>query len=508
MVNRRYIIPLLMVAVTLSQLFPVWAADSAIIQVSTDDIYLTAGQEDSFKIILKNTGDYKVFDVEAFLTSTASGLSILSGSHMVFSEIEKGKSKYYEPVLYVDPSLSLGSYTLTLTLVYRRFGAAQDTTITVPVALMVSEGYVPKVKYTSEQSDIRLKSGAESQVRYSFVNNWGQPLYGLEFSFTPTSGYMSILEGVSYSVDSLNSSESVTLTPTLSVLEGTPLGVYTMTATSTYRDGDGNRYHQVFSLPLNLDEAALARNTVVTVSSMEVLQQSIRPGDVFDVQIRVDCSGASAYEMMSTLSFAASSGISPLSPTTTALGDLEPDETDTVSYRLLAGGSISAGQYPVTVTLTYTDSKGVAGSLTETVTIMVDAFIDFELLDETNTVVYAGEQREMEADLLLVGTGSVQFVSVRLVEDDVFNRVAGSTEYIGAVDPDSPIPFDIDYRVADDAEPGVHDMTLMVQYRDHLNKVHEEALENTVTVGEGANPSTETEQKRGGIFGWLSRLLG
>ncbi len=508
MVNRRHIIPLLVVIVTLGQLFPVWAADSAIIQVSTDDIYLTAGQEDTFKIILKNTGDYKVFDVEAFLTSTTSGLSILSASQMVFSEIDKGKSKYYEPVLYVDPSMSLGSYTLTLTLVYRRFGAAQDTTITVPVALMVSEGYVPKVKYTSEQSDIRLKSGTESQVRYSFVNNWGQPLYGLEFSFTSTSGYMSILEGVSYSVDALNSSESVTLTPTISVLEGTPLGVYTVTATATYRDGEGNRYHQVFSLPLNLDEAAIARNTVVTVASMEVLQQSVRPGDVFDMQIQVDCGGASAYEMLSTLGFGASSGVSPLSPTTTALGDLEPGETVTVSYRLLAGGSISAGQYSVTVTLTYTDSKGVAGSLTETVTIMVDALIDFEFLDETTVVVYAGEQREMEADLLLVGTDSVQFVSVQMVEDDTFKRVQGSTEYIGAVDPDSPIPFDIDYRVADDAEPGIHDMTLMVQYRDHLNRVHEETLEYTVTVGQGANPATNTEQERGGILGWLSRLFG
>ena len=508
MVNQRHIIPLLVVIATLGQLFPVWAADSAIIQVSTDDIYLTAGQEDTFKVILRNTGDYKVFDVEAFLTSTTSGLSILSGSQMVFSEIDKGKSKYYEPVLYIDPSLSLGSYTLTLTLVYRRFGAAQDTTITVPMALMVSEGYVPKVKYTSEQSGIRLKSGTESQVRYSFVNNWGQPLYGLEFSFTSTSGYMSILEGVSYSVDALNSSESVTLAPTISVLEGTPLGVYTVTATATYRDEERNRHHQVFSLPLNLDEAAIARNTVVTVASMEVLQQSVRPGDVFDMQIQVDCGGASAYEMLSTLSFGTSSGVSPLSPTTNALGDLESGETATVTYRMLAGGSISAGQYPVTVTLSYTDSKGVAGSLTETVTIMVDALIDFELLDETTTTVYPGEQREMEADLLLVGTDSVQFVSVQMVEDGTFKRVQGSTEYIGAVDPDSPIPFDIDYRVVDDAEPGIRDMTLMVQYRDHLNRVHEETLEYTVTVGQGANPATDTEQERGGILGWLSRLFG
>jgi hypothetical protein len=492
------------------QLIHVLGADAAVLEVSTEGVYFAAGQENTIRVELDNTGDYEITDIQSILSSSQPELHVTRNAHKVFTRIGDGGKRSYEAEVYVNQDAALGAYSLTLTVSYIKYVALTPTpaTVTVPVGVIVDQSYTPKIKYTGEQSDIRLRSGTESQVRYGFVNNWGQPLYGLEFSLSSTSGYMSIIEGVSYNVEALNSSESVTLTPTISVLEGTPLGVYTVTATATYRDGEGNRYHQVFSLPLNLDEATKARNTLVTVSSMEVLQQSVRPGDVFDVDIQVDCSGSSAYEVMSTLSFGSSSGVSPLSPTTTMLGDLKPDESVVVSYRLLAGGSIPAGQYPVTVTLTYSDSRGVPKSLSEVATIMVDALVDFELLDDSAFVVYAGEQREMEADLLLVGTGSVQFVSVQLVEDSVFSRVAGSTEYIGAVDPDSPIPFDIDYRVADDAEPGIYDMTLKVQYRDHLNRVNEETLKCTVTVGQGARPEANTMQERGGIIGWLRRIFG
>jgi hypothetical protein len=492
------------------QLIPVLGADAAVLEVSTEGVYFAAGQENTIRVQLENTGDYEITDIQAILSSSQPELYVIRNAHKVFTRIGDGGKRSYEAAVYVNQDAALGAYSLTLTVSYIKYLALTPTpaTVTVPVGVIVDQGYTPKIKYTGEQSDIRLRSGTESQVRYNFVNNWDQPLIGLEFSLASTNGYMSIMDGVTYSVRALNSNGSVTLTPTISVLEGTPLGVYTVTATATYRDGDGNRYHQVFSLPLNLDEAAIARNTLITVASMEVPQQSVRPGDIFQVEIQVDCSGASAYEVMSTISFSSPSGISPLSPTTTVLGDLDPDETATVSYRLLAGGSIPAGQYPVTVTMTYSDSRGVSRSLSEVATVMVDALIDFELLDDASVVVYAGEQREMEADLLLVGTGSVQFVSVQLMEDSVFNQVAGSTEYVGAVDPDSPIPFDIDYRVADDAEPGIHDMSLKVQYRDHLNRVHEETLEYTVTVGQGARPESGAEQERGGIIGWLRRLFG
>jgi hypothetical protein len=240
---------------------------------------------------------------------------------------------------------------------------------------------------------------------------------------------------------------------------------------------------------------------------MEVLQERVRPGDAFDVQLEVQCSGADAYELLSRLSFGAVTSISPLSPTTSSLGDLEAGATAVVTYRLLASGGIAAGQYPVTATVTYTTSRGATGSLTETLTVMVEGLIEFDLIDTPTETVRRGETKELEADLLLIGTESVDFVSIGLVEDDVFRRVAGSTEYIGAVDPDSPIPFDINLKVAEDAEEGDHELTLSIEYRDHLNREHEEQLEFTLSVGgDASQPGQDTEAS--GFWVWIRRLLG
>jgi hypothetical protein len=504
---KRKNLIVLTLAMLIAIQFPTALADSAILQVSTDNIYLTAGQENTIKINLRNTGDYNLFDAECLLTSAQPGLSILSEAHMVFNTIDKGKTKTYEPTIYVSQDVGLGAYSLSLTVIYRRFGTAQDSTVTVPIGLVVDEGYVPKMKYTTEQGSVRAKSGAENQLTYMFTNNWDETLYDLEFTLSSTSGYISVVDGLSTSLDELDVGEPVAVEPVLSILEGTPLAVYTLTATVSYRDAEDSRYYQSFSLPVNVDSAAAAKATVITLKRMEVVQERVRPGDSFDVQLEVQCSGADAYELLCKLSFGTVTSMSPLSPTTSSLGDLEAGSTAVVTYRLLASGGIAAGQYPVTATITYTDSRGVTGSLTETLTVMVEGLIEFDLIDTPTETVKRGDNKELEADLLLIGTESVDFVSISLVEDDVFRRVAGSTEYIGAVDPDSPIPFDINYRVAEDAEEGDHEMTISIDYRDHLNREHEEQLEFTMSVG-GDAPQPGQDAGSSGFWVWIRRLLG
>jgi hypothetical protein len=138
---------------------------------------------------------------------------------------------------------------------------------------------------------------------------------------------------------------------------------------------------------------------------------------------------------------------------------------------------------------------------------MVEGLIDFEILDAPSLTTKKGEVSELEADLLLIGTESVQFVSINLVEDNIFERVTGSTEYIGAVDPDSPIPFDLIYKVRDDVADGSYDMKLNVNYRDHLNKEHEEGLAIGVEVSEKAAQEPQGPVETG-FWVWIRRLFG
>lgn len=503
--NKLSII-LLIATLMATQITAVSAADSAILWISTDDIYLVAGQENSISINLKNTGDYKLYDLEAFLTSANSGISVLSDAHYVLSEIDDGKTKSYEPTLYISEDVDLGVYSLNLNVIYRRFGYEQDSDVTVPISIIVDESYVPKIKFTPSQESIKVKSGSENIVEFGFTNNWDQDVTDVEFTISSSTSSITIIDNINTKVENMAPGESVTLTPVVSITEGTTLGTYTIRATASYRDVDGNRYHQTFTLPLNLDSASASRNTIITIESMEILQESIRPGDIFTVRLTVKCSGAESYDLLSNVAFGTTSSISPISPTTVSLGDLAVDGTVTVSYQLLASGDVSAGQYPVTSTITYTNSKGVKGVLTETFTILVDGLIEFSLLDVPTEKVPVGETSELEADLLLIGTESVQFVAIGVVEDGVIERVSGSDEYIGAVDPDSPIPFDIKYKVRDDAPEGSHELTLSVQYRDHLNKEHVEEMSLDVEIGGVVDDLPKPEQ--GGIWAWIRRLLG
>jgi hypothetical protein len=239
---------------------------------------------------------------------------------------------------------------------------------------------------------------------------------------------------------------------------------------------------------------------------MEVSPSEIKPGDVFDLSLMIECSSADAYDILASTSFDSMGSISPLSPTTISIGDLIAGETKQVSYNLLAGGDISAGQYPLTAEIYYTDSKGFTKTFSETLTIMIDGLIEFELLDIPPTSVEIGKTAEIEADLLLVGTESVQFVSVEIQEDEIFKQISGSEEYIGAVDPDSPIPFDLSFKIVDEAGPGDYEMKISIQFRDHLNRVHEEIMDLVVSVIEGSENNGAKSQ--GGLIFWLRWILG
>jgi hypothetical protein len=506
MKTRKITIILLIATLMATQLTVANAADAAILLVTTENVNLVAGQENTISIKLKNTGDYNLFNVQAFLDSDVSGIDVLSESHKVYGSIEDGRTKTYEPSIFVSEDIALGIYSVLLTVNYLPFRGDQVSQIDIPINLIVDESYVPKIKFTPSQESIKVKSGTENDVVFTFTNNWDQDIVDLDLTISSSTSSITIIEGINTMVGNLTVGESIGIIPTVSITEGTTLGTYTLTASASYKDIEGTRFYQTYQLPLNLDSAAAIRNTIITIESMEVKQESIQPGDIFTIDLTIKCSGADSYNLLSSINFAATSMISPVSPTIVSLGDLEVEDTVTASYQLLASGDISAGQYSVPSTISYTNSKGLPGTLSESFTLLVDGLIEFDLLDIPTEMVPAGETSELEADLLLIGTESVQFVSIGVVEDSVIERVSGSDEYIGAVDPDSPIPFDIKYKVKEGVQQGTHDLKLNVQYRDHLNKEHTDVLDLTIDVGEETEDVPQTESK--GIWAWIRRLLG
>ncbi len=181
-------------------------------------------------------------------------------------------------------------------------------------------------------------------------------------------------------------------------------------------------------------------------------------------------------------------------------------ETATVVYRLQVSGKAPAGQYPVTVTLTYIDSLGLPGTVVETVSIRVRGIYQFRLLSDQQLTAERGQIGEIRSDLLLIGTETAQFAQIEVIGEDPFYEVSGSGEYIGPIDPDSPIPFELSFDVREDAELGRHTLRLKVTYMNDMNEAEEQTIEVSVTVVESTQGSQP--QSAGGFWIWLRRLFG
>lgn len=624
--RNRIVILILLVACTLVLQTPtIQGIDRPLVKVSTDDIYITAGQENTIKITLRNTGDIEVADIRGTLSSSTSGISILSNSHVAYGLIMEDSSVSFSPRLYVDEDTPLGAHSLTFQLSYYKYVATPTMleTHVIQIGIVVTEAIRTHQRLEVDVIDTSLIAGAENPVSISLENQGEGPFYFLEASIASSSPYIAVLDEARYNHSSLEIGERALHTPVLQVSSNAPLGVYTLTETVTYEDEDGESYAESFTLGFSVDRIAktdvkvdvtvedprlvAGKENGVTVSlmnigsepvyfvdvkilstspyftvlenaryttdemepdesssfvsniaasgntpvgvysisatvtytdsygrdyvesftiglkveSVQVAVQTavvlkdyytdsevIYPGDGVSLNLELSCTGANAYDVKSTLLFDPLTGISSLSPSLVALGDLEPGDAVKVSYNLLLDGSLRAGQYPASLTVSYLDSDGIPKNLMESVTLRVRGIVDFTLFNEEVETVSAGEVSSFEADLLLVGTESVQFVEIGVVDDAVFDTVSGSSEYIGAVDPDSPIPFDLNFVVDEDTEPGEYTLKLKVTYKDDLNQDNEETVELSVYVGEPSSEPQSTQGSTGGFWGWLRRLLG
>lgn len=611
------------------QLLPARAADfMPVMKVSTDDVYLTAGQENTIKITLRNVGSWNIYEGNVALTVpvTTPGISIVDGGHFVFNKLEDGKSTSFSPVLYVDEDTPLGAYSLTFQATYMKkvqYSASMLEATTLQIGIVVDTALKSKNRLSAEaesplltagivnelgitltnlgeanindidatvsstspylvileggrfthgslpanQSALHLSSvivsqnapisvytltetavyedengeqhvetfvvgvnvhnaskpnpmfdivigdphliaGAENSIEFTLMNIGDEGLMDIDVSLTSTSPYLAVLEGARIVQREVETDESVPHESIIGVSRYAPLGVYILTATASYRGEDGQDYMEVTNLGVSVDSIDVPEQTTVVLRNYETSIAPVRPGDEFDLNLELECLGADAHNVMATLSLDPLTGISTMSPTTVSVGDLVPNQNGQASFELLVGGSVWAGQYPAMVAVSYLDADGVPMSLLETVTLSVRSLVEFKLINAVTLTAGIGVSTELEGDLLLVGTESVQFVSVQVVEDSVFGVTTGSEEYIGAVDPDSPIPFEVILTVAEGTETGEHTLTLRVVYTDDLNEEHVETVELTVDVVEVSFEADMQTGSTGGFWAWLRRLLG
>ncbi len=470
------------------------------LQVLTTDTTFSAGSKGVMSITLFNGGDYDVIEVEAILSSTTAGITPLGGAQMVYANIED--SVTYGVDVLIDEDVAVGAYVLTLQLSYLINGY-EEVDVAVPVGIVVDEPALPMAKITA--STTKITPGVTNQIQLTTQNIASTSISDVEVSLSSATTLVTISDPINYRISELGPGGAVAFNASINVLENTPIGAYALTARVWYNNGMGATSSQTILIPLEVTETAVTRNPVVTVKNLT--PKIVFSGEAFTLNLEASCAGAPVYNAKAVLGQDLTGLIFPMTQTTVSLGDISVGGGARFSFDLLMSGSASARDIPLTVSIQYVDAKGIQNTVTEIITIPVEDLIMFSLMKDAVVVAEKGETTTFEADLLLIGTGKVEFSSISVVPEEPIEKVTGSIEYIGAVDPDSPVPFTLLFKIKDNATIGEYDLHLKISYLDSRNVVQNRTISVPIQIVNPVVTTTATDND-GGVWGWLKRLFG
>jgi len=493
-------------------------SDDPLIEVSVNNIYLTIGSENSIQILLNNTGGYSAFNVEAILSPnpTSPGIVVVDNAHVIFDEVEEGETKIFYPKIFVDVNTPIGSYGLNLVVKYEDIvGTVEIRTISLQIGIVVNRSFVPVLKLRTAEGG--LKAGKDNVVNI-IVENFGEnPLQEIDVSLSSTSPLIILKDGGRFSYDTISGNSQNVHSSIIAVSRSATPGLYSLSASITYRDGNGTNYVDNFSLSLNVDSVEVKQTEIILKKAVIWFSSPglritledgvVNPGSSFNLDLELACLGAAASDVKATISFDVGSPLSTTTATIAALGNLEPGQSGSVTFGIRVDGEADSGSYPVSITISYFDSLGIPKTSVETVAVLVNGLYDFRLINVEELTAERGSTVNLAGDLLLIGTESVRFAQMDAQGDSFFELTSASSSYIGAIDPDSPIPIDIEVRVSSNASLGAHSVKLNVTYYDAFNSIQEAEVEIPVTVvqARASQPQTNAFDN---FWIWLRRLFG
>ncbi|MDH5596008.1 MAG: hypothetical protein OEY40_04755, partial [Candidatus Bathyarchaeota archaeon] len=492
---------------------PAMAYNRPLLEVNVAGYNLTAGEENEMSISIENIDERYAFDVRATLTvpSTVSGISIVKESNAAFEEIHYGEMEWMHPVLHVANSCPLGVYSLTLKLEYTDT-ANEMYKDEVQIGVVVDAVKPTEVDLSVDAEDYHVTAGAENEIDITVTNIGKKAVHDVEAVLTSTSSNIVVLKELSYLFDVVEINSSVHFTPLLGVSRTTPLGAYSLTLTLNYKDPEGISYSDSLIIGVLVDSVKPTERTRIAVQDFKVTPTEVFPGHNLTVEMELKNWGADAHDVQVQLTIDSQSPFVSLDPTLVFVGDLTTNQTAKVVYDLRTSGDADAHLYVLQLIISYYDVDDQPNSLSEAVSIGVHSKIGFRLLDIQPSIITAepGETVEIEADLLLLGTETVEFVEIEIIENrsiSPFLSIPQSYEYIGRVDPDSPVLFTVQFMVDSNATAGSYTLQIRVSCWDGYNQQRQTVIEPPVVVNEFSNQNAGTSPTLWDVIWTVIRIL-
>ncbi len=385
--------------------------------------------------------------------------------------------------LLVSDQLKPGTYTFELTLRFRnKYGTHITNTIIFPAEVFGRE------ELAIESSSETVIKGGLGYLPVKVLNKGTASAYNLDLEVRADEAGILLLE-TSLELGVLSPGQEVNVRLPVYVERLAETGLYTVTATLSYRDGLGNLRSKQFKISLNVaDEfrpglAVEAGMKYVAASAETPLELSFtnrNPYPISDVKITIS---------------ATSSQVSILEgPTSINLKTLGPGESHKIRLTILSAPAAADSISLIKASVEYRDKTSalVVENFDVPVAVRADLNLQFKGLRLSPAKVRPGEVVDLAGDVVNLGTGVARSVSVEVVGDPPFQPFGDTLSFVGLVNPSQVSAFTINFRVAEDARPGRYNVKVKATYRNGFGEsfVKEEVLSYEVLPAQAVATNT------------------
>jgi hypothetical protein len=385
--------------------------------------------------------------------------------------------------LLVSDQLKPGTYTFQLTLRFRnKYGTHITNTIIFPSEVFGRE------ELAIESSSETVIKGGLGYLPVKVLNKGTASAYNLNLEVRADKAGIQLLE-TSSELGVLSPGQEVNVRLPVYVERLAETGLYTVTATLSYRDGLGNLRSKQFKISLNVaDEfrpglAVEAGVKYVAASAETPLELSFtnrNPYPISDVKITISTT---------------SSQVSILEgPTSINLKTLGPGESHKIRLTILSAPAAADSISLIKASVEYRDKTSalVVENFDVPVAVRADLNLQFKGLRLSPAKVRPGEVVDLAGDVVNLGTGVARSVSVEVVGDPPFQPFGDTLSFVGLINPSQVSAFTINFRVAEDARPGRYNVKVKATYRNGFGEsfVKEEVLSYEVLPAQAVATNT------------------
>jgi hypothetical protein len=385
--------------------------------------------------------------------------------------------------LLVSDQLKPGTYTFELTLRFRnKYGTHITNTIIFPAEVFGRE------ELAIESSSETVIKGGLGYLPVKVLNKGTASAYNLDLEVKADKAGI-LLPETSLELGVLSPGQEVNVRLPVYVERLAETGLYTVTATLSYRDGLGNLRSKQFKISLNVaDEfrpglAVEAGMKYVAASAETPLELSFtnrNPFPISDVKITISTT---------------SSQVSILEgPTSINLKTLGPGEGHKIRLTILSAPAAADSISLIKASVEYRDKTSalVVENFDVPVAVRADLNLQFKGLRLSPAKVRPGEVVDLAGDVVNLGTGVARSVSVEVVGDPPFQPFGDTLSFVGLVNPSQVSAFTINFRVAEDARPGRYNVKVKATYRNGFGEsfVKEEVLSYEVLPAQAVATNT------------------